>query len=541
MALELKSSPRINAGSSSDILLRYSPDHPANNASTSQPAADARHWLLWDIRQEAGWLQTGQPEQPDSLTLRTHARKSHATAVHNLRTLDLYPQVPEFLGAAEIQVPAEDRSDPIEIEIKNWLAPNRPIEAFHLWLVSDLHGAWDLAPTGYKSYRAFVNRHTGERVPHDDLASHLSSVPLSIEGDYPPVTAARLRRSPGVFWGDLHGMAFNQRPLDDFYDYARTKTCLDFCAAMRFSYNTCVGDEWHHVKDAAIRHTVPGKFVAFAGFECGTPDNDSHRCVYFPDAEDVPPVFCDSRPPALDPMLQDRFHPDTVMCRTTGELYSTVNRLGGFVGGHFHTTTYDREILAEIWQKQDVNARSGNEEERLYELMRHGHRFGLTGGSDTHDSMPGNPDPEPGCPHSSGLTGVWADTLTAESLTEAFLARRVFAVTGARILMKFLANGQPMGSELPVDAPREFRLEIDGTAELCSVELLRNGRTWLRWQPGSNSFQAEAEDRETTAPAFYLVRVTQTDGHKGWTTPTWFAPPPSQMPQPCHRSFKQVG
>jgi len=524
MPLDLKSESRIDAGASCDVLLQYRPDHSPGSPPNKERAACARHWLLWDIRQEAGWLQTDDPEQPAYLARRTLAGRSRVTEVHNLRTLDLYPEAPEFLGAAEIHMHAADSSDPLEIQIKNWQAPGRPIKTFHFWLVSDPHGAWDLVPTGYKTYRAFVNRDTDERVPHDELVSHLSNISLGIVGDYPPVPAEALRQTPGVFWGDLHGMAFNQRPLDDFYDYARTKTCLDFCAAMRFSYNTCVGDEWHAVKDAAERHTVPGRFVAFAGFECGTPDDDSHRCVYFPAAEDVPPVFCDSRPPALDPMLQARFHPDTVICRTPGELYSTVSRFGGFVSGHFHTTTYDREILAEIWQKQDVNAHSGNEEERLYELMRHGSRFGLTGGSDTHDSMPGNPDPEPGCPHFSGLTGVRADTLAAEALTEAFLARRVFAVTGARILMDFAADGQPMGSELPVDAPREFHLDIDGTAELCSVELLRDGRTWLHWQPGSPRFQADAEDRETTGPAFYLVRVTQADGHKGWTSPIWFGP-----------------
>jgi len=522
MALELKSRSRIDTGDSCDILLRYSPDDPASGSPANERAAGARLWLLWDIRQEAGWLQIDDPAQPNFLTLCTRNCAGHTTEVHRLRTLDLYPEVPEFLGAAEIHMDAAGKADLLEIEIKNWRAPSRPITAFHFWIVDGLHGAWDFVSTGYKTYRAFMNSSTKARIPHDVLISRLSSAALRIVGEYPPVPAACKRKTTGVFWGDMHGMAFNQRPLDDFYDYARTKTCLDFCAAMRFSYNTCVGDEWREVKDAAERHTVPGSFVAFAGFECGTPGDDSHRCVYFPAPEDVPPVFCDSRPPALEPVLHERFHPDTIICATPEELYDTVGRYGGFVCGHFHTTTYDQEVLAEIWQKQDVNAHSGNEEERLYELIRQGRRLGLTGSSDTHDSMPGNPDPEPGCPHPSGLTGVWADALTAKALTEAFLARRVFAVTGARILMKYSANGHPMGSMLPVNAPRLFRLEIDGTAELCSVELLRNGRPWLYWQAGGLRFQTDAEDRETQAPAFYLVRVTQTDGHKGWTSPIWF-------------------
>ena len=63
--------------------------------------------------------------------------------------------------------------------------------------------------------------------------------------------------------------------------------------------------------------------------------------------------------------------------------------------GHHHTQTYNREILAEIWQKQKPLV---DEEERIFQLLRSGRRLGLVGGSDTHDSMPGNPFPEPGCP-----------------------------------------------------------------------------------------------------------------------------------------------
>ena len=319
-------------------------------------------------------------------------------------------------------------------------------------------------------------------------------------------------------------MAFNQRPLDDFYNYAKNVTQLDFCAAMLFSYNTCVGNVWQEVKDAARRHTVSGEFVAFAGFECGTPPDDSHRCACFPHADNVPPIFCDSRPPAQDLCLRARFHPDTVLCETLAEFYSAVERYGGFVCGHFHTTAYDRELLAEMWQKQAFRS---DEEERIYDYMRQGKRFGLVGGSDTHDSMPGNPDPEPGCPRPAGFTGVWAGDLTASGLTEAFRARRSYATSGARILLKFESNGHPMGSELASDAPRVFQIHVDGTVALESVDLLRDGYRRKEWRPGGREFEIEFDD--TTAQAipaqFYLARVKQKDGHTAWSSPIWFEDP----------------
>ena len=81
--------------------------------------------------------------------------------------------------------------------------------------------------------------------------------------------------------------------------------------------------------------------------------------------------------------------------------------------GHFHTLTYDREVLAEIFQKNLT--RPKEEEERIYELMRHGKRFALAGTSDTHDSMPGNPYPEPHLSMPAGFTGVYAKELTASA------------------------------------------------------------------------------------------------------------------------------
>ena len=62
-------------------------------------------------------------------------------------------------------------------------------------------------------------------------------------------------------------MVFNQRPLDDYYNYAKQVTELDFCAPMWFSYNTCIGNVWDEVKAAARRHTERGKFAAITAFE----------------------------------------------------------------------------------------------------------------------------------------------------------------------------------------------------------------------------------------------------------------------------------
>jgi hypothetical protein len=90
--------------------------------------------------------------------------------------------------------------------------------------------------------------------------------------------------------------------------------------------------------------------------------------------------------------------------------------------------------------------------------------------------------------------------------------------------MKFQSGSRPMGAELPLDAPRRFLIEVDGTASLRSVELLRDGRPLRVWSPGATAFSVEVQDAcaDPAASAFYLVRAEQTDKHKGWTSPIWF-------------------
>ena len=511
MGLTLRSEKTLQAGSTCDILLSYQPEGPI------RPAGGL--WLFWDIRQDAGWLQTDDEDGNNYLKFRRADGRTLPATVHNVRTLDLYPAMPEFTGLAECRL--EPESGPVEIAIARWQVPPRPIAPFRFWLLPDPEARWDFQPIGFRRYRLFVDRLSGARTDPELVAGHLQSVPIQVAGEYPPVPPLNHRKTPGVFWGEIHGMAFNQRPFDDFYDYARQITRLDFGAAMLFSYNTCVGGVWQEIKDAARRHTVPGEFIAFVGFECGTPPDDSHRCAYFPAPEKVPPIFCDSRGPARDPMLQKRFHPDTILCRTLDEFYDAVHRYGGFVGGHHHTLAYDRELLAEMWQKQNPGV---DEEERVFQYLREGKRFGLVGGSDTHDSMPGNPAPEPSCPRPAGFTGVWAEELTPEALSAAFRSRRVFATSGARILLAFHSSGHPMGSQLPIEAPRRFSIQVDGTGALQKVELLCDGQVKHTWEPAGSVFQTEFEVPEAAPgpPAFYLVRVRQQDGHIAWSSPIWF-------------------
>ena len=520
--LSVASDRRIRKGSTGDLRLQFK--------TKVDLAASAKLWLFFDIRQGAGNGQTGNSQAANFLSVLVDGEMRAASTTKpsglrnwRIRTFDLLPAAPEFLCLIELTLDRDvDAGQTLEYVIQRWTSPQQPIDPFQFWLVVDHRAEWDFVRTRYKSYRHFVTRRGAERVATEKLGEQTVATSLTVTGEHTGVSKLGRRKTPGVFWGEFHGMVFNQRPLDDYYNYAKQVTELDFCAPMWFSYNTCIGNVWDEVKAAARRHTERGKFAAITAFECGTPPDGSHRCIVFRDPDNVPPIFCDERPPAQERFFQKRLHPDTIICKTVEELYETVAKYGGLITGHFHTRRYHNEVLCEMFQKNLT--KPADEEQRLYELLREGKRFALAGTSDTHDSMPGNPRPEPHLPMAAGFTGVHAKELTTDALFDAVIARRIYATSGARIYMVLHSNGRPMGAELPKDAKREFEIEIDGTATLRTVELLRDGRSIEKWFPGEKAFSVTAEDTDVdqSQPAFYLVRVTQEDKHQGWTSPIWF-------------------
>ena len=102
--------------------------------------------------------------------------------------------------------------------------------------------------------------------------------------------------------------------------------------------------------------------------------------------------------------------------------------------------------------------------------LNQGRRFGIIASSD-RNLYPG----EWGC----GLMGVFAEELTRDALWHAFKTRRVFGVTGDRIVPSFEINGQPMGSIISsdvVDEPPTLTASITGSHAIDRVEVISNGK-----------------------------------------------------------------
>ena len=342
-----------------------------------------------------------------------------------------------------------------------------------------------------------------------------------IEARSNPVRVAAEPPPYALYWGDPHGMLFNQRPIVEHFAWGKDVNHLDFAGGQLFSYSIAIKEVWEDLQDAWQQYDLPGEFVALPSAEFGTLPDGSHRHGFFPEIAGQPPVFCEDRPGAHDPKLHARYHPDTVFCQDYQEFYREMKRRGALMHGHFHTHFYAEEHLAEIYQKQRTDGVV--EEEKINQHLMRGVKLGIVGGSDTHDSRPANPYPEPIPEGPSGLTGVWAERLDRPSIFDAFFKRRCYATSGVRIIVDFRVNGNWMGSTVRDDA-FTFTAEVVGTDDIAQIDLVINGDTAASYTPLQRHVQMEdvVSLRFSPVNAHYCyLRVRQCDGNRAWTSPIW--------------------
>lgn len=100
------------------------------------------------------------------------------------------------------------------------------------------------------------------------------------------------------------------------------------------------------------------------------------------------------------------------------------------------------------------------------EQLKKGHKFGLVASSDDHYGYPGG--------YGYGLTAVYADNLSRESIFDALKRRHTYAVTGDRIKLNFTVNDAIPGES--IDASDEVKLDffVQARDRIKSVEIYKN-------------------------------------------------------------------
>ena len=215
--------------------------------------------------------------------------------------------------------------------------------------------------------------------------------------------------------------------------------------------------EWAEFEQATIEHNSPGAFVTFPGYEWqGNGAWGDHNIIY---KREGLPIYTEMDLPALYDRLRKipalaiphhtAYHPGirAPYWRHTDEKISPFAEIYSI-----HGCSETDEAWVGMRQNSHMGPAMGTS--TYQNALDQGLHLGAICSSDNWTQMPGR--------WGHGLMGCMAESLSRESLWEAFNNRRVYGVTGDRIALKYTCNNKPMGSILPYDPTRCFHVEVKG-------------------------------------------------------------------------------
>jgi hypothetical protein len=386
-----------------------------------------------------------------------------------------------------------------------------------------------------------------------------------------PIEVNASKEKDRIFWGDLHchtNLEQGLESLEFLYEYARDQEKLDFVANVEHQWGTrsrWVGkpaktwkggmsvpayneDSWESRKELVRKYDEPGRCVTLLGLEWAS-NIYGHANIYYPALEG--PLFYPSWPfdreetPAkLWQALEGRdaiiipHHPSSPV--GTGE-----------PPNYWATSGYDWDFwdeklirVVEIYSKWGCSEYFGcrrpllNQQEDgcVQTALAKGHKLGFVAGTDSQTSRAGSDQYQDHTYRQGGLTAVFAPSLDRASIYQAVKARRCYATTGQRIILRFSLNGHFMGEEVQLEDPAEIKkmhVEVATVGDIDTVEVLKNGIPFYRynghlapdlgwWRDNGWEMEVRVQDKEITRGTdYYYVCVLQQDGEMAWSSPIW--------------------
>ena len=328
-----------------------------------------------------------------------------------------------------------------------------------------------------------------------------------------------------IYWGEAHDNTyqFGTLPVSIEEVYRRATSHLDFYAT---AYYTSCADafqegghlsesdkphklilegwkdrerldrEWSEIQGMSQASYRPGEFVTFPGYEWqGNGSSGDHNV--FSRSEGLPIFHVNT--------LAELYHCLREARASGQDAIAIPHHTGYHPGRRGRDWSVHDESLSPFAELFSIHGCSETDEEwiglRQNSHMGPGHgggtyqdaldrglHLGAVCSTDNWGDLPGH--------YGNGLAACLAKELTRERLWEAFLARRVYGVTGDRIEVDFRVNEAPMGSIITSKGKRSIGIRVEGADALDRIEVLRNGRvihthchqgTWQIPEPGRRS------------------------------------------------------
>jgi hypothetical protein len=334
-----------------------------------------------------------------------------------------------------------------------------------------------------------------------------------------------------VLWADLHGhssLSDGTGTPEDYYRYAREVAGLDVAVLTDHDHwgMLFLDDHpaiWEANVAAARRAGAAGRFLALPGFEWTSWIHGHRHVVFF---GETARIFSS---------IDERFDtPEELWTAIEGAQALSIphHPAGGPIALDWSRVGHPTlEPLIEICSAHGSSEApdgvrpiyDADEGSWVRSALERGLRAGLVASGDGHDGHPGLAHLGPHYP-TGGLAAILADEPSAPRVLEALRARRVYATSGPRILLRFALGRARMGevvSPAPAGAIEVYARAV-GTAGLASVDLIRGGKLAAR-SPGQGRRDLElaATVADLRPGEFLYVRVLQEDGHGAWSSPIW--------------------
>ena len=331
----------------------------------------------------------------------------------------------------------------------------------------------------------------------------------------------------GVYFGEMHSQMWHSMgtgTTQEFFERGRDVAGLDFCApANHYNHRFEVTDElWQELVDTCNAFNEPGKFVTMVSYEWAGPGSGHKNIYYRGDTGEFAYWYAGEHkgPEDLWKSLEGR------------DVLTVPHHPRTSINWSYRNDAHQR--LVEICSKWDIAEEAGPR--CVQTALAMGQRLGFVGGTDSHYGLANQ-----GSYHvndGNGLSCVIATEKTRDAIWQALYDRRCYATTGDRIVLDFRLNGQPMGSDLPVDlaagGSRHIEVRAAGTHRIDRVEIIRNNEVVFEVEPGREVWEGEWTDDGDLAelafePTFdydrpfvyYYLRVRQGNRQMAWASPIW--------------------
>jgi len=370
-----------------------------------------------------------------------------------------------------------------------------------------------------------------------------------VEATSNPIQAMVTLPENRIYWGDIHthsGFTWidDEGDIHDLnQEYARDVVGLDVACESEKAAGVLLDETitWNQLVDTCSRMTVDGSFVSLLGFEwMGSEaalaldsEDDGHHNVYYDSCEGdygthAPEVVTDlTSSTGLWAWLE-------AVEESMGVQAVTLPHATRFTGYDFDVDNRDLQPMAEIYSEwgDDTIWSADSPEGSLPDMLNSGLHVGLIAASDNHDGFMGNPMAHY---YSTGGLGAYlAPDLTRRDIFQALQARRTYATTGYRpILRMSIDDGDAhieTGSEYMARAPI-LSWEYHGRAsvrayEVMAIDMVEDAapRTLLREEPGTTDLSGSlALALDGSTPQAVWLHFIEAGPNQAWSSPIYLS------------------